>query len=1157
MALEIAIGELQKYAGHDQRVTARADLLEPRPSLPPIFNQGQLYTFWNDSRNPFWTGVWNTNFDSISQDYPVWLVSGNEHVDTTTNPFGPFPDFRFPDFDNPSFFTPDMQFDALGENLGQAVLLVGPGTAAFGVGVDRFDGRVMVPKQPILVDRYPGLSPSGAVAQGPYDPSVPYANLDGHRIGHYAYWVGDEGVKLNLTAAGLRFPLDEWERKSTGPPYGSDFSSFRPPLPYEFREDELAANLSPARFGFEVLRDEFLVDGENIAEDFNPLVRRWHDVSVPSHASMVTDFAGNTPSGFGGSDLVELYHDLTTYSHGVLANTNEGRLKVDFTRDPTLLNNINPDYGNYVSYAGAETRFDDINDFNRGYPLAIIGRLDEHNVGRPVVTHLRFDARLVSQGEDAPVALSVKPLLGIWNPYTADLSWADGTSGYDFRVRFSYDETENAGNPFFLRLGAGLVWEIPPPEDSEEPTRFHYSSWFSDVDIDLFNLGSTPSMLEFPVTGNTVLRSGEIAFFREVTSGGDILRGGDDSQYMDLTVPGLALDVEALRPEPNAFLFDARPTLYLSTFGDWESGNGIAQPEITLEVEAIPAGETSGVVVHTQAINLEVFRDVQASPDAQPSYGSEPGAPGSPDPGGTVRAQWAESWSTTASDDTRIVPSGPGGVSGVNFSGPGSMISFSWGMGTNGHIMDQSYHQRTEFYGWYESTPNRPSFPTWGGNDEFGYGRQQNTSLGIPTSRFSVLRDLPRYEPGLIGSIPTGRIPVMSVAQLRHASTGGIPSSLYDLGFFSTMVEVPATSADPLLLWNPRLKPFSDGVLVETRLRGNAAFGGVDDDALDNYQDADRAAANLMVEGAFNVNSTSVAAWAALLNSFAMKPITVWDPDNNEFALLEPDPNNPNDLNWPARPDSQFSTFPHSPGASFYGRENVSGGDVHRRSIWRNGFRQLRPLDLSEGVLNNPDTFTPTFRIEYRSPYNPTGPWYSNAAMAMAEIIVHRIREIIDSDSSGPHLEARPFYSMEEFVESGILQYAIENVRWRDDTVEQNDLNWYFNDSNIWPGGSNQWETIPNNSPSYLSQENILSALGSVLTTRSDTFIIRTYGDAFNPVTNQVEARAYLEAVVQRVPTPVVPDPGETSPAVNPDPNSLHGRKFEVISFRWLSPNEI
>lgn len=70
----------------------------------------------------------------------------------------------------------------------------------------------------------------------------------------------------------------------------------------------------------------------------------------------------------------------------------------------------------------------------------------------------------------------------------------------------------------------------------------------------------------------------------------------------------------------------------------------------------------------------------------------------------------------------------------------------------------------------------------------------------------------------------------------------------------------------------------------------------------------------------------------------------------------------------------------------------------------------------------------------------------------------------------------------------------------------------------------------------------IVTALGPMLTVRSDTFRIRAYGDSVNPAdATRVEAIAYCEAIVQRTPLPL---PG-------------FGRRFVVTSFRWLGPDDI
>ena len=70
----------------------------------------------------------------------------------------------------------------------------------------------------------------------------------------------------------------------------------------------------------------------------------------------------------------------------------------------------------------------------------------------------------------------------------------------------------------------------------------------------------------------------------------------------------------------------------------------------------------------------------------------------------------------------------------------------------------------------------------------------------------------------------------------------------------------------------------------------------------------------------------------------------------------------------------------------------------------------------------------------------------------------------------------------------------------------------------------------------------IMTAIGPMLTVRSDTFRIRGYGEALNPAdSTKVEATAFCEAIVQRTPQTI---PG-------------FGRRFVIIHFRWLGPDDI
>lgn len=105
--------------------------------------------------------------------------------------------------------------------------------------------------------------------------------------------------------------------------------------------------------------------------------------------------------------------------------------------------------------------------------------------------------------------------------------------------------------------------------------------------------------------------------------------------------------------------------------------------------------------------------------------------------------------------------------------------------------------------------------------------------------------------------------------------------------------------------------------------------------------------------------------------------------------------------------------------------------------------------------------------------------------------------------------------------------------------------------------------------PTSLLQSDILEAVGAALSTRSDTFIIRCYGDATSALdANSPVSRCWIEAVVQRIPEFCDPSqPPETevsSPTECQDHNPLLssvnrtlGRRFKIISMRELALKEL
>ncbi len=104
-------------------------------------------------------------------------------------------------------------------------------------------------------------------------------------------------------------------------------------------------------------------------------------------------------------------------------------------------------------------------------------------------------------------------------------------------------------------------------------------------------------------------------------------------------------------------------------------------------------------------------------------------------------------------------------------------------------------------------------------------------------------------------------------------------------------------------------------------------------------------------------------------------------------------------------------------------------------------------------------------------------------------------------------------------------------------------------------------------SPGFLTSADLMTNLSTILSPRSDIFVIRTYGEAVNataetnyPGDTDPQSRAWLEAVVQRFPEGVSTTDFVEGAAGNwnemvADPN--WGRRFRILSLRWLTEEDL
>ena len=268
-----------------------------------------------------------------------------------------------------------------------------------------------------------------------------------------------------------------------------------------------------------------------------------------------------------------------------------------------------------------------------------------------------------------------------------------------------------------------------------------------------------------------------------------------------------------------------------------------------------------------------------------------------------------------------------------------------------------------------------------------------------------------------------------------------------------------------------------------------------------------KSAAYLVVDGGFNINSTSVPAWTILLASSHLKRPVVMDSAGTGTPVAQ------------SQGNFVISRFAMPIG----GRAGQTSTEDTR---WR-GYRELTAAEIRQ----------------------------------LAEAIVRQVKQRGPFRSLGEFMNRRLAASSDEKALYGALQAALEdpkvdiNKDYRNKTIAAADIpntNYAFKQAALGPRYQG--------TPAYISQADILQPIAPIINARSDTFLIRTYGEALAPDGKTVLARAWCEAVAQRYPEYINPQDKPETPIslANLQPeNKLFGRRFIVKSFRWLTPSEI
>ena len=329
--------------------------------------------------------------------------------------------------------------------------------------------------------------------------------------------------------------------------------------------------------------------------------------------------------------------------------------------------------------------------------------------------------------------------------------------------------------------------------------------------------------------------------------------------------------------------------------------------------------------------------------------------------------------------------------------------------------------------------------------------------------------------------------------------------------------------------------------------------------ALQNHRKSAKALLNL---GAFNVNSTSVEAWTSFLAStkgLQMPGASSLQPGANENARFPrlvgkqttvPAKGNALDAsNWNGfnnLTDAQIKAL-----AQAIVAENKDRFAVQRRTEYsaKSGSRLFRGLNQAA---------TPYLSLaEFINRFLAPDSWSNRCGALQAAIL-----RADQSQSAG--INDRLFSGTPDLK---VAAEALQSPKaGQFDFPENIELRAKDNDTNR--------THVAMGAPGSLLQSDLLQALGPALATRSDTFTIRCYGEANTPAGDS--GSAWMEVVVQRFPDFMdsidAPETGNaaatsssSSPA-SPDPslrpkletvNQVLGRRFKVISMRWLRFDEI
>ena len=1160
LALNIAVGQLQKYAGPDQRITAPADLVADEDKAGVSSPAPGALEVKDGAR--YWTGVWGNGESRIGYDLrpaditrrgvaPVllnWLVSGNEQVDYAFNgsagavTAGAAPTYTPAATIDLATTTPTVAGAA-------AIVLVGSNAVGGSDAASRKD-YVVAPLVPLraAAGTVPGIDPT-----------------ETPRIGRYAWWVGDEGVKARVNLQnGYQSP-----RLTTAESTARRIDSFL-----------IAQRTAPELMA----RDRDGVSIGSGAYDFTA-------IGIPKIVSPdQLPFAGD--ADVLGTAAKTRFHDLTTTSFGVLSDTYAGGLKKDLTADIADTSSTARGSVGNAHYRPADTTpiFTPVSNSEANLPtwghLRSWARRHPDSTGAvapvpPSDTEAGFAPMVVyaSLGMDAYVdasrhiRLALFPVVVLSNPYPVAIAAADYDIGFRLpataRLHFQVAAPSVAPAapgpvaPFLtvatLHLGAPIILSGA----TSQSTAQSFIQFRVDGDIippgetHIYRLdGSLANSVYEAATNRSLSRAPAVSLGSPIGLTNGIILGSShpldpsvtDDYYLQVLSENVARNTDSVE-----FVFAESGSL-ANTAGRYQSGAMIVSDRGIATQGARVFQETSvpqTIETHWRMDESEGARAALRIATRMEGRGDyqDAGRFGMP----FLASPWLRANNLRAPHViATTLESSAGSFNRAGTTIVGAVL-------TNNQVANRDVALFPRYHGHLINASGAMDIT---GSHNISYSTlfdilrsgDRLLSLGqfqhVPFSRYSFYSSYPFGNS--MADVRVERTTTWRASAVPRPGTSGTTDSLYDLPwhlnraiwdrYFVSGVPATLTQADidsDFPLPNSRMSYHRENGAAPalTSVRGTATQRAA----------YDQAAARLLVSGAFNINSTSEQAWRALLGgALGLQEDSTYATGGDDIDEIIPFPRISHNL-------ARSNNAPYTDQAV-----TLKGDSTDSNRLRKTLHHGNRGLHLGYAT---PSTNTSAVAV----------------VNELARTIVREIRR------RGPFLSLsdfvnRPIYATKQDAGiKGALQTAIDTM----DSVQANPLELWnqriggllvaSQATPVFPGwdpehyiggptsevdtGRDAFRFAHSFAPKYLTQADILSSLGPQLTARSDTFIIRTYGETENPVTGNTEGRAWCEAVVQRLPDYVDDsvDPWDAATGAN----RTFGRRFAVVSFRWLSPSDL